>query len=264
MLRLRTLTAVGLVSLCVLAAPVAAQIVEEDLLIPATRTTSDIFGYFVDMDGTTIVGGAPFATLAGVPLPGRAFVYEFDGGEWQEIQTLRPSNIQANAFFGLSVAVGGTTIAAAAPGEDAPSDNEGAVYVFEKSGGAWSETARLTAPDARVDGRFGASLGLGDDILVVGAIGQDSTKGLLAGAAYVFERTAGVWNFTAKLGPSDAEDFDNFGFSVARDGGTIVVGSINDVHSGIRDAGSAYVFRRNAGAWHEIAKLIASDPGIHA
>ncbi len=264
MLRLTTLTAVGLVSLCALAAPVAAQIVEEALLIPATRTTSDIFGYFVDLDGTTIVGGAPFATLAGVPLPGRAFVYEFDGGEWQEIQTLRPSNIQANAFFGLSVAVGGTTIAAAAPSEDAPSDNEGAVYVFEKTGGAWSETVRLTAPDARVEGRFGTSLSLGGDLLVVGAIGQDSTKGLLAGAVYVFERTAGVWSPPAKLGPSDPEDFDNFGFSVARDGGTIVVGAITDGHSGVSGAGSAYVFRRNAGAWDEIAKLIASDPVIRA
>ncbi|MFQ5616567.1 MAG: hypothetical protein ACE5GO_08925, partial [Anaerolineales bacterium] len=55
--------------------------------------------------------------------------------------------------------------------------------------------------------------------------------------------------------------FDSFGFSVAADGNTIVVGAYGD-DACCADAGAAYVFERDqggAGSWGEVTKLTASD-----
>jgi len=115
------------------------------------------------------------------------------------------------------------------------------------------EVAKLTASDGASYDRFGISVALDGDTALIGVL-----KGRNSGSAYVFTRNAGVWTEQAKLTASDSTDRDFFGWPVAVDGDTALIGAYTYVDER-QNSGSAYVFTRNAGVWTEQAKLTASD-----
>jgi hypothetical protein len=79
------------------------------------------------------------------------------------------------------------------------------------------------------------------------------------GAAYVFDKTGGVWNETSTLTASDGDPLDEFGSSVALDGNTVVIGAPFDDELGSQ-AGAAYLFKRTGPAtWSEL-KILPEDP----
>jgi hypothetical protein len=67
-----------------------------------------------------------------------------------------------------------------------------------------------------------------------------------------------TWSQQAKLTASDGNAGDWFGWSVAVDGDTAVVGAYQDDDNGA-SSGSAYVFTRSGSTWSQQAKLVASD-----
>jgi hypothetical protein len=116
---------------------------------------------------------------------------------------------------------------------------------------------------------FGNAVAISGDTAVIGAFVDDHSGLSNAGSAYVFERNQGgtdSWGQVAKLMASDGATQDFFGQSVAISGATVIVGADSNDHSGVVDAGSAYVFERNQGgadAWGQVAKLTASDAGYN-
>jgi hypothetical protein len=75
------------------------------------------------------------------------------------------------------------------------------------------------------------------------------------GSAYIFVRSGRVWSQQLKLLVADAESFDQFGFSVAISGETVVVGARFGRSAAGLDQGSAYVFVRSGGVWSQQQKL---------
>src|SRR5262249_23567004 len=130
----------------------------------------------------------------------------------------------------------------------------GAVYVFVRSGSAWSQQAKLTASDGGNGDNFGYSL-----VLRVNSntalIGINNTQS--AAAAYVFVRSGSAWSQQAKLTASHAVSGDSFGFPVAlsADANPSFLGGLATNFG----TGAAYVFVRSGSAWSQQAKLIASD-----
>jgi len=122
---------------------------------------------------------------------------------------------------------------------------------------ATTQQAILQASDAEASDKFGYSVGIDGDTLIVGAFLED-TAGTNAGAAYVFTRSGTSWSQQAKLQSSDIEAVDVFGSSVAIDGDTVVVGARAE-DTGGTDAGSAYIFTRSGTSWSQQAKLQSSD-----
>jgi hypothetical protein len=240
------------------------------------------FGSVVAVDGDTMVVGAQSKDLPGKPDAGAVFVYtRNDNGTpldssddvWQPQAQLIASNAAADDRFGTSVAISGDTIVVGSNYDDHEDDlflltryDAGSAYVFTRSGGSWSQQAKLTASDAEDDDRFGNSVSIYGDTIVVGSSGDDHAGGSASGSAYVFTRTGGNWDQTAKLSASDAAAVDQFGASVAISGETIVVGSRWDDYdpgpslAPLNNAGAAYVFTRSGGSWTEQAKLAAADP----
>ena len=193
--------------------------------------------------------------------------------------------------FGGSVAVWGDTVAVAAEQEDSnatgvngnESDNSaigsGAVYVFVRSGATWSQQAYLKASNTEAGDRFGTSISLSRNTLVVGAVGEDSNATGVngnqsdntaadKGAAYVFVRNGTTWSQQAYLKPSN--DGYSFGGSVSVSVNTIVVGATsedsnatgvngNQGNTGANNSGAAYVFVRNGTTWSQQAYLKASN-----
>lgn len=189
---------------------------------------------------------------------------------------------QLNDNFGQAVSMSGDLLVVGAPQVDVliPPQNTilqpdaGAAYIFRfnKTTSEWTQEAKLTAPDVGVpqDDRFGisvaaASLAAGsvnEDIVVIGAH-LDDDFGRNSGAAYVFQRIAGVWTFVTKLTAVDGAPNDLYGFSVSitSTGNVIAVGSQRDDDVGI-NSGSVYVYRHNGATWAHEDKIIAPDATV--
>jgi hypothetical protein len=116
----------------------------------------------------------------------------------------------------------------------------GSAYVFERTGSTWQQTHKLTAPDAKADDRFGRSVAISGDTLLIGAMLHDKTAEN-AGAAYVFRRTGKDWTFSHQLHAADGARQDRFGWAVALDGETAVIAANGHDARG-RDAGAVYLF----------------------
>jgi len=170
-------------------------------------------------------------------------------GNWYEQQKLTAFDGASNSYFGISVAVSDETIVVGAKDDDDGGTNSGSAYVFSlNEEGNWYERKKLTAFDKVEGDKFGCSVAVSDETIVVGAHGDDD-GGTNSGSAYVFSLNEEGQH---KLTASDRESYDNFGYSVAVSDETIVVGTQN--------SGSAYVFSLNEeGNWYEQQKLTAFD-----
>ena len=172
-----------------------------------------------------------------------------------------PKLVGTGAVFvaeqGVSVALSGDGNTAIVGGFD--DDNEiGAAWVYTRSGGAWSQQGpKLHATG--VIGPYGGALGIsvslsGDgNTALVGGYADNN----LAGAAWVYTRSASVWSQQAKLigmgavGPFGAGQ--GFSVSLSRDGNTAILGGPFDN----AEAGAAWVFTRSGGVWSQQgAKLV--------
>ena len=181
--------------------------------------------------------------------------------QWQEAKRTADDGAASDSF-GWSVAVHGDTAVVGASGNDDRGNDSGSAYLFTRaSDGTWSQTAKLTASDGAEGDIFGWSVAVHGDTAVVGASGNDD-RGNDSGSAYLFTRASdGTWSQTAKLTASDGAAGDEFGYSVAVDGDTAVVGASGNDDRG-NDSGSAYVFVKPATGWAtgtQTAKFTASD-----
>ncbi len=177
-----------------------------------------------------------------------------------------------NDEFGSSVAIDGNIVVVGAPGNTVGgNNNQGAVYVFRKSGGNWknlTQIAKLTADDGNAGNYFGTSVAISKDTIVAGspqAFVNINSHRIRAGAAYVFVKPATGWEDktqTKKLAADDAVDSDLFGYSVDITENTIVVGSpYSDIGSTVNQ-GAVYVFDKPDSGWinaTQNAKLTADD-----
>lgn len=122
---------------------------------------------------------------------------------------------------------------------------------------------KLVPSDGRPGNKFGASIAIDGDYLIVGAPGTAFN----IGAAYIFKRTESGWVEEAKLTASDGatgEDFDDFGSSVALDGDYAVIGATQVILPPAfpDDKGAAYVFARTDAGWVEQEKLTPANPKV--
>ena len=231
--------------------------VEQAKLTASDGAAGDLFGESVAIAGDTIVVGAPLMMTMATD-SGSAYVFTHTGTTWTEQAKLTVSDGAASDQFGYSVAIAGVTIVVGAYNNDDNGTDSGSAYVFTRTGTAWMEQAKLTASDAAAGDLFGWSVAIDGDTIVVGALRGDDDNGEDSGSAYVYTRTGTTWTEQAKLTASDGAAGDQFGWSVAIDGDTIVVGANLDDDNGPA-SGSAYVFTRTGTALTQQTKLTASN-----
>lgn len=128
----------------------------------------------------------------------------------------------------------------------------------------WRQTAKLSPGDGDRGDEFGESVALDGNIAIVGSEDEDPDTDS-PGAAYVFERDEGTWTQQAKLAAADRDPDgadDQFGWSVAVDGGTALVGAHQRDMSDAAGAGAAYVFERDGDTWIRQATLAVDQKGV--
>jgi hypothetical protein len=138
----------------------------------------------------------------------------------------------------------------------------GVVYLYEREPKqGLRRIATLRASDASANDRFGASLAMERDVLVVGAPNLGGLSGgVVPGAAYVFARRGQHWIEQQKLVGSDALPGSQFGESVAIKDRSILVGApyqgvIGEGCSVSLPDGNAYVFLPYRRTWFESQTL---------
>ncbi len=218
--------------------------------------TQDYFGTSLAISGETALVGS-FGDDEKASSAGAAYVFVRSGVSWSLQAKLTATDGESADLFGMSVAIGGDTALVGAPYDDDKGSNSGSAYVFVRSAGTWTPQMKLTANDGAVDDRFGTSVALSTDTVVVGAP-YDDDKGSNSGSAYVFVRSAGTWTPQMKLTANDGALHDQFGTSVALSTDTALVGAPHDDDKG-SSSGSAYVFVRSGGIWTQQPKLTATN-----
>jgi hypothetical protein len=206
------------------------------------------FGESVAISGSTVVVGAPRRSGFRADRRGAAYVFVRSGSAWSEQAELRASDGFANAGFGASVAISGSTVVVC---------GAGAAYVFTRSGTGWPQQTKLTAATGGQDGGLGGPAAIYGSTVVVGA--PDEKQGSRHGAVYVFVGSGSVWSEQAELTAPDTGPAELFGASVAIHGSTVVVGTPFKNF----ERGAAYVFVHMGTAWSEQAELTIA-PGTRA
>ncbi len=208
---------------------------------------------------------------------------------------VKASNTGAQDNFGFTTALSadGNTLVVGAPFEDGTatdggSEDSGAVYVFVRSGSAWTQQAILRASNAGAYDLFGLALTISADgnTVAVGASeerssatgvngNQNNDAAPYSGAVYVFVRAGTTWSQQAYVKASNTGADDRFGNAVALsgDGNTLAVGAYFEASAGTGIngggqgdnsafiAGAAYVFTRTGSTWTQQAYLKASNTG---
>lgn len=232
----------------------------------------DLFGYSAALsgDGRTLAIGAPYEA-SGVPgnqadnaAAYAGAVYLFAKGEngWSQRLYLKAPDAAGSQIFGVSLALSGDggLLAVAAPGRSTAVSN-GAVYLFARSGEAWTQAddqvdELLQAPDTDQGDSFGRGLALSADgnTLVVGAP-YNSAMAANSGAVFIYSRTDGGWDATGGPWPGAG---DGYGTSLAlsADGSVLAVGIPYEDSNGtfgddsLADSGAVYLASRDAdGIW---------------
>ncbi len=216
----------------------------------------DDFGISVAINGSTVIVGSPDE--------GAAYIYVRNGTNWTQQARLTISDVTLQHYFGRSVALDGNTAVVGAVGDFDVVDGvrhpfRGSIYIFTRNGNSWSQQAEIKASDGVPGDRFGVSVAIEGDTVIVGADGEGyDGNGSLTGAIYTFTRSGSTWTEEAKIKANDYYPQDGFGTSVAIDGDTILASAPYDDDNG-SDSGSAYIFTRSGTNWTQLSKFLASD-----
>jgi hypothetical protein len=224
----------------------------------------------ISNSGNTMVVGAENADGAQVGA-GAAFVFDKINGNWVRTASLFADDGRAvplpdgkfrNDSYAESVAIStdGNTVIVGSPNHNhSGQGNTGAVYVFQRMKGVWSQQAELRSPNPSIFDFFGAGqggggIGISGDTIVVTDDGNFTS---IPGSVDVFKRINGVWTFSTQLLVPD--DFNFIPSSLAIDGNTVAVGSSFSDAPNAFFAGVAYVFRFDEGKWSAPVTVAAAD-----
>ena len=240
---------------------------QKQKVVAATRYPNDQFGAAVAIssDGYALVS-APFHDYDAneqnnVGSAGAVFIYERDqNGTWNLLKKQTAPTREYDARFGNSLAINKKTFAIGAVFEDAKNGNNvlkqncGSVYLYSITNSVVSSANKYNAPDLDDGDSYGSSLGLSDDMFVIGAQGQKEDANnantlSVAGAAYVYKNDGnGNYNFFQMITPNTRYTFDLIGTNCAVSGTDMIFGAyyndydLNEANS-LNDAGAAYIFK---------------------
>jgi hypothetical protein len=181
---------------------------------------------------------------------------------WPEQDKLLAEDGAANYHFGGSVCISDDCAIIGSPTSE--TNTSGSAYIFTPNDidpNNWDQKAKLIASDSAADDRFGCSVCINGDYVIVGAVFNDD-KGDNSGSAYIFKRSGTSWTEQCKLIASDGQSGDQFGHGVSINGNyAIVTAYFNDANA-LTDSGAVYIFAPNdvdPNQWDQQTKLIASD-----
>jgi hypothetical protein len=216
---------------------------EQAQLIASDGAAQDGFGYSVALSSDTALVGVPGDYIDSKRGQGSAYIFSRIGTTWNEQAHLIASDGAMGDYFGDSVALSGETALVGAVRDRVGANlSQGSAYVFTRSGTTWSEQAHLTASDGIAADGFGDTVALSGDTAVIAADIDTTLMNNVPGRAYVFTRSGTTWSEQGQLTASDGVVGDYFGFAVALDGSTVLIGACEHLNGPYTARGTIYFF----------------------
>jgi len=243
----------------------AQPVMEIQQLLAFDGAAGDEFGFEAASAPARIVIGAPGDADGGTQ-SGAAYMFKVNlDGTWSFQQKILPSDIMANWFFGIELAIstgfgpGANLMAAGVKSENTFFNSSGAVYIYSEGPFAvdpWVLNKKIFSPNPEFNGAYGQAVDIENDLLLVGAPGE--------GLAYIHQRHAGGsnnWGSIATLTPP-APVFNVSAESVGISGDVAIVSDRGDNSAG-SESGAAFIYTKDAGGlnnWGFTKKLQATIP----
>jgi hypothetical protein len=208
-------------------------------------------------DGNTAIVGGPGDNSH----TGAAWVFTRSGDVWIQRGSKLIGTGGVGAAQGWSVALSehGNTAVVGGPGDNS---HAGAVWVFQRSNGVWSQQgSKLVGTGAVGNAQQGISVALSNDgdTAIVGGNGDNSK----VGAAWVFQRSDGVWSQQgSKLVGTGAVGaaFQGSSVTLSGNGNTVMVGGYGDNSN----AGASWVFTQSGGVWSQQGSKLVGTGAVGA
>lgn len=295
---------------------------QEAYLKASNTDAGDRFGFAVALsdDGSTLAVGAigedsAARTIDGdeadntAPESGAVYVFGRRGDSWAQQAYLKASNTEAGDMYGFCVALSddGDTLGVCGFDEDSSAEGvdgdqadnaargSGAVYVLERSAGAWRQQAYIKASNTTMQAAFGTAIALSADGNTLAVCGCDEdgldpgvgaaqwqadipaaqrTRAIegSAGAVYVYRRQGRAWDFDAYIKSSNIGPNDIFGsrLSLSADGTVLAAGAPQErgggsgidpsvVDASAPESGAVYLFVRAPQGWRQGSYVKADD-----
>ena len=265
----------------------------EAVVVPNRPYTGAAFGTSLDLEGDTLVVGAPRENSAGQGVntdelgagggsdSGAVYIFRRTGsGVWTQEAHIKSAHAQPEERFGNDVSLSGDWLAIGCVDDTSVAEEAGAAYVYSRRSGTWALEMSANASDA--GDHLGQALTIWGDLLLVGAPNEDGDgRGLDgdpssnarggSGAVFVYRRSGETWTREAYIKAPNADGSDGFGGALAFDGEVLVVCALEEDSAALgvdgdasdnsaSEAGAAYVFRRASdGTWSFEAYLKASN-----
>ncbi|HEU4662739.1 MAG TPA: hypothetical protein VFS55_01780 [Dokdonella sp.] len=194
------------------------------------------FGGAIASDGTTVVVGAPGAdySSSGAYPTGSVYVYGNAGGTFTEMQKLQADDGADGDQFGYAVALSGTQLLVGAPAATiAANVHQGAAYVFDGSGASFEQAQKLVDDAGVAYDQFGQSVAMRGGVALVGMWSYNDEPGGTppppkAGHVALFTADGTTWSLAQTLNGGHGSEGDSYGWDVATDGATLLVGADAD------------------------------------
>ena len=242
-------------------------------LVANDGTENEYFGWSVSLsaDGSTAIIGVPSDEIDGFVNRGSAYVFVRSGSTWTQQQKLESSEAPSDGGeednFGQSVSLSGdgntAMVGAYNDDHEIGVSNVGSVFVFNRTGGTWTETQLIIPVDGEDGDQFGTAVSLSADgsTALITAVSDDINGAENQGSAYIFIRAGNTWTLQQQLTASDGQAGDFFGpkVSLSGDGSLALVGAPYDDILTNNSQGSAYLFERSGGMWSLRQQFLSSD-----
>lgn len=218
------------------------------------------YGSAIALSGNTLVVGA-YDEPNDIVRSGAAYFYTGSGASWTLQTKVIPTGALAGDYFGLSVALEGDLALIGRPGTKVSNFSfAGSISVYRRSGGTWSFASQALPVNPSNNLNFGASMALSGGRAMVGLARTTTEAGSTAGVVNLYPIPDGNLVLQGQLTAGVESANQRFGYAVAIEDDTVVIGAAQETTASGAAAGRAYVFARGPSGWAEQATLVAPAP----
>ncbi len=208
-----------------------------------TSIIHDYFGTSVAICEDYAISSTGQSDTGGTTLLDSAHIFKREGADWfQQTQLVSPDGSWGNSF-GCSASICKDFAVVGANEDNENGDYAGSVYIFRHEDVNWIQQVKLLAPDGSPGDRFGSSVSINSNYVIIGSPkDDDDIGGTDCGSVYVFKNNGTGWTQQKRLTALDADIVNNFGCSVSIGGDYVIIGAEGDNDNG-HNSGSAYIYR---------------------
>ena len=239
---------------------------------PTTFTIGGIPAIVISNDGTTLVGMVMPGTTTGTISITTAGAPATSSSSLTIVASTPPNAQQGNKLVGtgnVGAAFQGYSVAVSADGNTAivgglyDNANQGAAWVYTRSGGTWTQQGNKLVGTGNVGSAnqgWSVAVSANGNTAIVGGASDNGGEG----AAWVFTRSGSTWTQQgSKLvgtGAVGAYVYQGYSVSLSADGNTAIVGGYVDDNY----QGAAWVYTRTGSTWTQQGSKLVGTGAVGA